>query len=86
MGKNLPVGSKLALPSIISLERSQELYDLLGMSPKFPGSSPEHKVVQDIADFHVGLPLVSKFSGLGNNLSISISKFRGYDVLRSAWF
>jgi hypothetical protein len=40
-------------------ERPQELHNLLGMPPEFAGASPEPKVVQGFADFHVRLPLIS---------------------------
>ena len=34
------------------------------MLPRLPSSSLESKIVQSIADLHVGLPVISKFNGL----------------------
>lgn len=56
------------------------------MPPELAGASPEPKIVQGFADFHVSLPLISKFSGLGDNSGVNISQFSGYDVLWSPWF
>jgi Trk-type K+ transport system membrane component len=35
------------------------------MPPELAGASPEPKVIQGFADFHLSLLLISKFSGLG---------------------
>ncbi len=53
------------------------------MPPELAGASSEPKGVQGFADFHVRLPLISEFSGLGCDFGVNISKFSGYDVFRS---
>tara|TARA_R110002095_G_scaffold65066_1_gene54781 strand:+ start:5684 stop:5821 length:138 start_codon:yes stop_codon:yes gene_type:complete len=45
------------------------------MLPELAGASPEPKLIQCFADFHVGLPLLPKFSGFGNNFGVHFSKF-----------
>lgn len=47
------------------LKRPQQLHDLLRMPPELAGASSEPKIVQGFADIHVGLTLISEFSGLG---------------------